>query len=71
MTGARARVQIADADVTGIAVANGVVVIEARGHECSVVLDERVVRRALAVIEAEANARGVWARDDALDGSGL
>lgn len=52
-TGARARVQIADGDVTGIAVASGVVVIEARGHECSVVLDERVVRRALAVIEAE------------------
>lgn len=69
-TGARARVQIADADVTGIAVANGVVVIEARRR--SVVLDERVVRRALAVIEAD------WALHafadegaDALDGSGL
>lgn len=58
-TGARARVQIADGDVTGIAVANGVVVIEARRHGCAVVLDERVIRRALAVI------------DEGLDGSGL
>ena len=68
-TGARARVQIADGDVTGIAVASGGVVIEARGHECSVVLDERVVRRALAVIEADWALRAF--ADDALDGSGL
>lgn len=78
-TGSTSRVQIADRDVTAIGVGNGAVSIEARQHGCSVVLDVRTLRRALACVEAERAAREgrthalAWplADEGEIDGSGL